>query len=85
MVRTEKNIYLLLRFVTAYGHIFVMDKATAERRAAKIAEDLQGPLGRIPLARVFSKHIDFFSDLRMAGVTWPQITALLDRAGVKRG
>ncbi|WP_316980113.1 hypothetical protein [Shumkonia mesophila] len=74
----------MLRFVSLYDNIFSMDKATAERRAAEIARDIEGPLGRIPLERVFLRHIDFFSDLKTAGVTWPQIVALLGRAGITR-
>jgi hypothetical protein len=82
--RNKSKRFSLLRFVSLYDNVYAMDKATAERRAAEIAKDIDGPLGRIPLERIFSRHIDFFSDLKAAGVTWPQIAALLNRAGISR-
>lgn len=61
-----------------------MDSNEAKKRANQIAQELNGPLGRIPLERVLARHVGFFEELRSFGVTWPQIATLLDNAGVKR-
>ncbi len=61
-----------------------MHRKSARKTAIKIAEDLEGPLGRIPFERVVEKHIAFFDELRSAGASWPQIADLLAGAGVTR-
>lgn len=61
-----------------------MEKRDAEKRAAQIAADIEGPVGRVPLERVFSAHIGFFNELRSLGATWPQIAELLGRAGITK-
>lgn len=61
-----------------------MDNSTAKRRAKQIALDIEGPIGRLPLERVFAAHIEFFDELRALGATWPQIAALLDLVGVTK-
>lgn len=61
-----------------------MDKKSAKKIAMQIAEDLEGPLGRIPMERVLEKHIVLFNELRSEGASWPQIAVLLSSAGVTR-
>jgi hypothetical protein len=43
------------------------------RRLKAIADDLRGPLGRIPLDRVLRRHLDLFEELRREGCTWLQL------------
>tara|TARA_R110001606_G_scaffold399293_1_gene583876 strand:+ start:9351 stop:9785 length:435 start_codon:yes stop_codon:yes gene_type:complete len=61
-----------------------MNKKEAEKRARQIAADMEGPVGRMPLERVFAAHVSFFEELRSVGATWPQITTLLGSAGVTK-
>lgn len=65
------------------NHVF-MDKKEAQQWAKQIAGDLDGPVGRVPIERLFAKHIVFFEVFRETGATWKQIAALLARAGVTR-
>jgi transposase len=43
------------------------------RRLKAIANDLRGPLGRIPFDRVLRRHLDLFEELRRGGCTWLQL------------
>lgn len=54
------------------------------RRLKAVADDLEGPLGRIPLDRALRKHIDLFEELRREGCSWPQLARALAVVGVKR-
>lgn len=54
------------------------------RRLKAIADDLEGPLGRVPLDRALRKHIDLLEELRCEGCSWPQIARALAAVGVKR-
>jgi hypothetical protein len=56
------------------------------RRLKAIADDLRGPLGRIPLDRVLRRHLDLFEELRREGCTWLQLARALAlaAAGVRR-
>lgn len=54
------------------------------RRLKAVADDLEGPLGRIPLDRALRKHIDLFAELRREGCSWPQLAGALAAVGVKR-
>jgi len=80
----RNNCFSLLHFASNDGNIHFMDKKTAEKQAAQIASDMEGPVGRVPLERVLTKHIGVFNDLRSDGATWPQIAALLIRAGLTK-
>lgn len=80
----RNNCFSWLRFASNFGSIHFMDKKTAKKQAAQITSDMEGPVGRVPLERVLAKHIGFFNDLRSDGATWPQIAALLKRAGLTR-
>ena len=61
-----------------------MDKKTAKNTAKQLAQDLNGPLGPVPLERVIVKYFDFIDELRKTGATWPQIAGLLNKAGASR-
>ncbi len=61
-----------------------MDRKKAERTAKLIADQINGPLGRVPMERVFAQHLEFFEELKALGATWPQIASLLDEAGIRR-
>jgi len=61
-----------------------MDRKLAETQATQIANDLEGPLGRVPMERVIEKHIVFFNDLRSSGATWPQIAELFKQVGITK-
>jgi hypothetical protein len=54
------------------------------RRLKAIADELRGPLGRIPLDRVLRRHLDLFEELRREGCTWLQLARALAAAGVRR-
>lgn len=54
------------------------------RRLKAVADDLRGPLGRIPLDRVLRRHLDLFEELRREGCTWSQLARALAAAGVRR-
>jgi hypothetical protein len=54
------------------------------RRLKAIADDLRGPLGRIPLDRVLRRHLDLFEELRREGCTWLQLARALAAAGGRR-
>lgn len=59
-----------------------MKQTEIDKRAKKLADHVNGPLGRIPLKRVFEKHISFLEELRQFGATWEQIAQLLFAHGV---
>ncbi len=59
-----------------------MKQIEIDKRAKKLAAHVNGPLGRIPLKRVFEKHISFLEELRQFGATWEQIAQLLFAHGV---
>jgi len=61
-----------------------MNKQKAEQTAKQIADQINGPLGRVPMERVFAQHLEFFEELKALGATWPQIASLLDEAGIRR-
>lgn len=54
------------------------------RRLKAVADDLRGPLGRIPLDRVLRRHLDLFEELRREGCTWSQLARAVAAAGVRR-
>jgi hypothetical protein len=54
------------------------------RRLKALADDLEGPLGRIPLDRVLRGHVDLFAELRREGCTWSQLARALAAVGVRR-
>ncbi len=49
-----------------------------------MAQHQQGPIGRVPLERVFAKHLEFLLELKESGATWQQITTLLNSHGLTR-
>lgn len=59
-----------------------MKRNEIHKRVKKLAEHANGPLGRIPLERVFEKHISFLEELRQFGATWGQIAQLLFTHGI---
>lgn len=54
------------------------------RRLKALADDLEGPLGRIPLDRALRGHVGLFADLRREGCTWSQLARALAAVGVRR-
>ena len=55
------------------------------RRLLKaLADDLEGPLGRIPLDRALRGHVGLFAELRRKGCTWSQLARALAAVGVRR-
>jgi hypothetical protein len=54
------------------------------RRLKAVADDLQGPLGQIPLDRALRRHTDLFKELRRDGCTWVQLARALAAVGVRR-
>src|SRR5712664_3416975 len=54
------------------------------RRLKALADDLEGPLGRIPFDRALRRHIDLFDELRREGCTWSQLARALAAVGVRR-
>jgi hypothetical protein len=54
------------------------------RRMKAVADDLEGPLGRIPFDRALRGHIDLFEELRREGCSWSQLTQALAAVGVRR-
>jgi len=59
-----------------------MKQSEINKRAKKLAEHANSSLGRIPLERVFEKHISFLEELRQFGATWAQIAQLLFTHGI---
>jgi hypothetical protein len=53
------------------------------KQAEKVAAAATGPLGPIPIQRVVSSHFVFFSELKASGASWDQISALLEREGLR--
>jgi hypothetical protein len=54
------------------------------RRLKALADDLEGPLGRIPFDRALREHIGVFEKLRREGCTWSQLARALAAVGVRR-
>jgi hypothetical protein len=54
------------------------------RRLKALADDLEGPLGRIPFDRALREHIGLFEELRREGCTWLQLAQALTAVGVRR-
>jgi hypothetical protein len=54
------------------------------RRLKALADDLEGPLGRIPFDRALRGHIDLFGELRRQGCSWSQLAQALAAVGVRR-
>ena len=54
------------------------------RRLRALADDLEGPLGRIPFDRALRGHIDVFEELRREGCSWSQLARALAAVGVRR-
>lgn len=54
------------------------------RRLKALADDLEGPLGRIPLDRALRGHVGLFAELRREGCTWSQLARALAAVGVRR-
>jgi hypothetical protein len=54
------------------------------RRLKAVADDLEGPLGRIPFDRALRGHIDLFEELRREGCSWLQLARALAAVGVRR-
>ncbi len=54
------------------------------RRLKALADDLEGPLGRIPFDRALRGHIDLFEELRREGCSWSQLARALAAVGVRR-
>ena len=54
------------------------------RRLKALAEDLERPLGRIPLDRALRRHVGLFAELRREGCTWSQLARALAAVGVRR-
>lgn len=54
------------------------------RRLKALADDLEGPLGRIPFDRALRGHIGLFEELRREGCTWSQLSHALAAVGVRR-
>lgn len=54
------------------------------RRLKALADDLEGPLGRIPFDRALRGHIDLFEELRCEGCSWSQLARALAAVGVRR-
>ena len=54
------------------------------RRLKALADDLEGPLGRIPFDRALRAHIGLFEELRREGCTWSQLSRALAAVGVRR-
>jgi len=54
------------------------------RRLKALADDLEGPLGRIPFDRALRGHIDLFEELRRKGCSWSQLARALAAVGVRR-
>ncbi|MCA3581743.1 MAG: hypothetical protein IOC66_39275 [Burkholderia sp.] len=54
------------------------------RRLKALADDLEGPLGRIPFDRALRGHIGLFEELRREGCTWSQLSRALAAVGVRR-
>lgn len=59
------------------------DIKVIRRRAAKVVENANGPLGPLPIERVVRTHFLFFQELRAAGISWSQISDLLRDAGLR--
>lgn len=59
-----------------------MKQIEIDKRVKKLAKHANGPLGRIPLERVFEKHVSFLEELREFGATWGQIAQLLFTHGI---
>jgi len=59
-----------------------MKQSEINKRAKKLAEHANSSIGRIPLERVFEKHISFLEELRQFGATWAQIAQLLFTYGI---
>ena len=53
------------------------------RRLKALADDLEGPLGRIPFDRALRGHIDVFEELRREGCSWSQLARALAAVGVR--
>jgi len=53
------------------------------RRLKALADDLEGPLGRIPFDRALRGHIDLFEELRREGCSWSQLARALAAVGVR--
>ncbi len=54
------------------------------RRLKALADDLEGPLGRIPFDRALRGHIDLFEELRREGCSWSQLARALAAVGIRR-
>ena len=54
------------------------------RRLKALADDLEGPLGRIPFDRALRGHIGLFEELRREGCSWSQLARALAAVGVRR-
>jgi hypothetical protein len=54
------------------------------RRLKALADDLEGPLGRIPFDRALRRHIDLFEKLQREGCSWSQLARALAAIGVRR-
>ncbi|MFO1108415.1 MAG: hypothetical protein U1E61_04470 [Bradyrhizobium sp.] len=54
------------------------------RRLKALADDLEGPLGRIPFDRALRRHINLFEELRREGCSWSQLARALAAVGVRR-
>jgi hypothetical protein len=54
------------------------------RRLKVLADDLEGPLGRVPFDRALRAHIDLFEELRREGCSWSQLAWALAAVGVRR-
>lgn len=53
------------------------------RRLKALADDLEGPLGRIPLDRALRGHLGLFAELRREGCTWSQLARALAARRIK--
>ncbi len=53
-------------------------------RLKALADDLEGPLGRIPFDRALRGHIGLFEELRREGCSWSQLARALAAVGVRR-
>lgn len=61
-----------------------MNKDEAQRWAAEFRRDLEGIEGPLPIERIARTHLSLFIALRESGTPWPQVAALMNRAGVRR-